>query len=325
MTTCGGSGRGRPTEWHKRIPARNGDYTPINWKGRSISCVKRTGGQLRTSLWRKYRSYEQRTVAFGGLSIVSSLPYLSIPPLHRIHSSQSCRLHLADIIHSLNPSVDHASRSARAETHPNMDASGSVRNTQSRGTATPEPNISAAYSIAQNGTEREREYREGSLNITTNTNVKSRIEFTDSWMDSTIARGRKSTGWPGLSPRHLPLPGSLPTTMPRSSRLAVTAQCGIWQRSNTIYSQVSKVSPACSSAALKLSSSYYAASIFKAVIRGWATLSIQERSNPILRILRDIDQVFPQLDRTSRVAFMYKSHMVLKVRFGLRCSNVHAY
>lgn len=50
-------------------------------------------------------------------------------------------------------------------------------------------------------------------------------------------------------------------------------------------------------------------------------MSIEEWTNPILRILRDIDQVFPELDQVSRVAFMYKSHILLKVGLKLCCSN----
>ncbi|CZR67335.1 uncharacterized protein PAC_17234 [Phialocephala subalpina] len=208
---------------------------------------------------------------------------------------------------------DNTLRSARAEGFLNGDVRGSVDNVQSASNATPEPNVWASNGLAQMETEVDREMREDYPDTTANVNFESPIEFTDSWMDNMIYGSRSSTSWPGLSrARPQPFPSPLSTMMPVASRPRGTAQCQIWQRSNTIYSQVSKVGPACSSAALKLSSTYYAASIFKAVIKGWTSLSIQERSNPILRILREIDQVFPQLDRTSRVAFMYKSHMVLK-------------
>ncbi|KAE9379670.1 hypothetical protein N431DRAFT_478623 [Stipitochalara longipes BDJ] len=206
---------------------------------------------------------------------------------------------------------DNTSQSAGAESSPNMDTRDFVYNLQSASNITPESNISASNSLARIDTEVDGETREDCPSITTNTEFESTIEFTDSWMDNMITGSRNSTRWPGLSlPRQFP--NSHSTMMPVSSRLGGTTQCQIWQRSNKIYSQVSKVSSACSSAALELNSTYYAASIFKAVIEGWDTLSIQEQSNPILRILRDIDQVFPRLDRTSRVAFMYKSHMNLK-------------
>lgn len=179
-----------------------------------------------------------------------------------------------------------------------------------------EPSVWTSNSLAQVDIEVDREMRECYPDITANINFEGAIESADSWMDNMIAGSRNSISWPGLSlPQPFPSPFS--TMTPISPRLGGTMQCQIWQRSNMIYSQVSKVSPVCSSAALKHSSTYYAGSIFKAVINGWAALSIQERSNPILRILRDIDQVFPQLDQTSRVAFMYKSHMVLKVRLKI--------
>lgn len=187
-----------------------------------------------------------------------------------------------------------------------------------------EPKVWALNNLPQIDTELGREMPQDCLDSTVNNNLESAIQYTDSWMDNTFADSRNTTIWPGLGPpRSRQFPSLLSTIMPISSRQGPTAQCKIWERSNTIYSQVCKVSPAYSSDALKLSSAHYAAAIFKAVIKGWATLSIQERSNPILRILRDIDQVFPRLDPTSRVAFMYKSHTVLKVRVKLVLLIVH--
>jgi hypothetical protein len=193
----------------------------------------------------------------------------------------------------------------------------SVDNAKSASNDTLEPKVWASKNLPQIDTELDREMRQDCLDSTVNNNLESAIQYTDSWMDNTFAGSRNNTSWPGPPPRSRQFPSLLSTMMPISSCQGPTVQCKIWERSNTIYSQVCKVSPACSSDALKLSSTYYAAAIFKAVIKGWATLSIQERSNPILRILRDIDQVFPRLDPTSRVAFMYKSHTVLKVRFKL--------
>jgi hypothetical protein len=195
----------------------------------------------------------------------------------------------------------------------------SVDSAKSASNNTLEPKVWASNNLPQIDTELGREMPQDCLDSTVNNNLESAIQYTDSWMDNTFAGSRNTTSWPGLGPppRSRQFPSLLSTIMPISSRQRPTVQCKIWERSNTIYSQVCKVSPAYSSDALKLSSAYYAAAIFKAVIKGWVTLSIQERSNPILRILRDIDQVFPRLDPTSRVAFMYKSHTVLKVRVNL--------
>lgn len=93
--------------------------------------------------------------------------------------------------------------------------------------------------------------------------------------------------------------------------------CPVWERSNRIYAQISQVSPAAASQALGLSSAHYADMILKAVINGWNTLNSAERANPIMRTLGDMDQVFSELDPVSRAAFMYKSHMLLKVGFEI--------
>jgi hypothetical protein len=134
------------------------------------------------------------------------------------------------------------------------------------------------------------------------------LHFTDSWMDD-LPPVRGSRNPPGLDPYSWL--GPLTTASPRLSVGVV--RCPIWQRSNKIYSQISEVTAAVASGALQLSSAHYADMIFKAVVNGWGALNGQERSNPIMRTLRDIDQVFPQLDSISRAAFMYKSHMLLRV------------
>lgn len=269
------------------------------------------------SLWRKYRCYEQRTAAFAGLSTVSSLPCFPMPPPHRIIPRKSVRCTFTDIYDRPDPVVDDdTSRSTRVDGFGGLRAS--VVNVQPARNATPEPKASASNSLAQMDTEVDREMRENFSDTTATFQFESPIKFTDSWMDNMIGGSRNRTNWASLKRvRPWSFPSPLSTMMPGASSSESTMQCHIWQRSNTIYSQVSKVSPTCSSAALKLSPTYYAGSIFKAVINGWASLSIQERSNPILQILKEIDQVFSQLDRTSRVAFMYKSHMVLKVPLKL--------
>lgn len=134
------------------------------------------------------------------------------------------------------------------------------------------------------------------------------VQFTDSWMDEMPAvRGARNV--PSLDPYSWLGLFSL-----SSPGMAVgVARCPIWERSNNIYSQISKVTPAVAAGALQLTSAHYADMIFKAVVNGWGALNGQERSNPIMRTLRDIDQVFPRLDSASRAAFMYKSHMLLRV------------
>lgn len=141
---------------------------------------------------------------------------------------------------------------------------------------------------------------------------KDILYYTDSWMDG-ATNGAIARDCPEqLDP--FALFGILSTATPSITlQLPRGVQCPIWERSNNIYSQISDVSPAAASRALRLSSARYADMIFKAVINGWAALSNKERSNPIMKILQDISPIFSQLDQVSRAAFMYKGHMLLKV------------
>ena len=98
--------------------------------------------QLHMSLWRKYRSYEQRKAAFAELSTVSSLPCSPKLSPHRITPRKSVRCTFTDMYHRPNLFTgDNNSRSARAESFSNGDLSGSVRNAQSASNATLEPSV----------------------------------------------------------------------------------------------------------------------------------------------------------------------------------------
>jgi hypothetical protein len=107
--------------------------------------------------------------------------------------------------------------------------------------------------------------------------------------------------------------GPLATAM-QPPGLTRTASCSgmspTWKRFNRIYAQIAFVKQAEASQALALGSAHYADMIFKAVINGWSALDPEERNNPIMRTLSDMDQVFLELDPVSRAAFMYKSHML---------------
>lgn len=169
---------------------------------------------------------------------------------------------------------------------------------------------SASNSLVLNG-EQARKRRQTVADITAESNSGSVLNFTESWMDKkAIVRTDKAhadlTPWAWLSPIASMMP---PPARPPTNGM----QCQIWEKSNKIYSQISTVPPAAASAALRLNPMDYANLIFKAVINGWASLNTWERSNPIMKALSDIDQVFSELDQVSRAAFLYKSHMLLKV------------
>lgn len=54
----------------------------------------------------------------------------------------------------------------------------------------------------------------------------------------------------------------------------------------------------------------------KVVKDGWDSLSMWERSNPILEILREVDQhLFWDLDPITKIADIYKSMLILKLKF----------
>ncbi|KFZ13384.1 hypothetical protein V502_06634 [Pseudogymnoascus sp. VKM F-4520 (FW-2644)] len=158
--------------------------------------------------------------------------------------------------------------------------------------------------------EHARKRRQTVAEMTAESNSESVLNFTESWMDKKVVDKTDKnpidlSPWAWLSP--------ISTMMPPPARPPTRGmQCQIWEKSNKIYSQIATVTPACASAALRLSPSDYANLIFKAVINGWASLDAWERTNPIMKALADIDQVFSQLDQVSRAAFMYKSHMLLK-------------
>lgn len=143
-----------------------------------------------------------------------------------------------------------------------------------------------------------------------NGDSQASLQFTDSWMDK-MAVGNDIKRSPNLNP--FTFLGPLATAMPSIGRTRTGFTYGsTWERSNRIYGQIFDVSPSAACQALALSSAHYADMIFKAVIKGWSALNSEERNNPIMRTLGDMDQVFSELDPVSRAAFMYKSHMLLK-------------
>ncbi|KFY16441.1 hypothetical protein V492_01327 [Pseudogymnoascus sp. VKM F-4246] len=168
--------------------------------------------------------------------------------------------------------------------------------------------------------EQSRKRRQTVGEITAENNSGNVLNYTESWMDKKVVD--KTDNSPiDLSPWAAFL-SPMSTMMPPPARPATRGmQCQIWEKSNKIYSQISTVTPAAAAAALRLSPSDYANLIFKAVINGWASLDTSERSNPIMKALADIDQVFSQLDQVSRAAFMYKSHMLLKYHIDPEKSN----
>jgi len=136
--------------------------------------------------------------------------------------------------------------------------------------------------------------------------------FSDSWDSAIVPRTRaraRSSQTPDPNQLWAKLYPSLPTPPPQRIRHA--APCRIWQTSNRIYAKMFNIKISRSGSADEISTG----SLFKAVKDGWGALSPEELRNPALAVLREIDQqIFPTLDRVTRVALMHKSHLLMKVR-----------
>jgi len=87
--------------------------------------------------------------------------------------------------------------------------------------------------------------------------------------------------------------------------------CKIWQKANAIYAKIFDYNRDRVYEADRTDPG----SLVKFVKDGWNTMSPKERSNPILQILREVDQhLFWDLDPVTKIANLYKSMLLLKVR-----------
>lgn len=102
-----------------------------------------------------------------------------------------------------------------------------------------------------------------------------------------------------------PLETSLPASTPISYK-----PCALWQRANSIYAQMF----AFSRERAALANHADEGSLVKVVKFGWGSVSLEEKSNPLLIILKEVDQqLFWDLDPVTKIANLYKSWLLLKV------------
>jgi hypothetical protein len=107
------------------------------------------------------------------------------------------------------------------------------------------------------------------------------------------------------------LPCPLKTAMPEPPAPNFVP-CKIWQKANSIYAGIFDYPRERILSANKVD----AGSLFKVVKEGWGSLSLKERANPILQILKEVDQcLFWDLDPVTKIANLYKSMLLLKVSF----------
>jgi hypothetical protein len=122
--------------------------------------------------------------------------------------------------------------------------------------------------------------------------------------------------WDGMSNarifEHTPfwnLPSPLKTGMPEPP-IPDFIPCKIWQKANAIYAGIFDYPRDRIAAANKVDPG----SLFKVVKEGWGSLSLKERANPVLQILKEVDQnLFWDLDPVTKIANLYKSMLLLKV------------
>ena len=131
--------------------------------------------------------------------------------------------------------------------------------------------------------------------------------------------------WEGLNastfydPNLWTVPNPLDTMM---SRPAVPdfVPCKIWQKANAIYGKMFAFDDR---ERVASASTVDPGSLFQFVKEGWDSLTVQERSNPMLQILKEVDQqIFLDLDPVTKVANLYKSHLLLKYYFNRQTHNL---
>lgn len=101
------------------------------------------------------------------------------------------------------------------------------------------------------------------------------------------------------------------TPWPPVKSIQQSKNCRIWKRTNEIYGRISNIGIPKTRAVNELG----VGTLFKAMNEGWEALSEKELNNPILQILKGIDQeMLPNSDPTTKLAVMYKNQLLLKVR-----------
>lgn len=115
---------------------------------------------------------------------------------------------------------------------------------------------------------------------------------------------------------HPPVP---PHLDPKSHPISTTP-CQIWKFANKIYGNIFAIPPSEATSAARFDSGL----LFQVIRDGWDTLNLEQKANPVLRILRDVDQqLFMHLDPTSRLAIVYKSQALVKVSHPSTLIRLH--
>ncbi|KUJ07683.1 uncharacterized protein LY89DRAFT_742453 [Mollisia scopiformis] len=114
--------------------------------------------------------------------------------------------------------------------------------------------------------------------------------------------------------------GSLPSIMRSlTPTLPEYEPCEVWKKANAIYARIFNFDRQKIAEADQIDGG----SLVRVVKDGWNSLSVVERSNPVIEILREVDQyLFWDLDPVTKVANLYKSMLILKYYFNAGSHNL---
>ena len=146
------------------------------------------------------------------------------------------------------------------------------------------------------------------------TNLVRKIpDWTTSLDEASVALRSHLDGQRRPKSRPAPLwniPSPVKTSLP-TPPLPDFAQCCFWKKANSIYARMFDYDKEKISQANHVDSG----ALFRVVKEGWGSLTPSERENPVLQILEEVDQnLFWDLDPVTKIANLYKSHLLLKVR-----------
>jgi hypothetical protein len=159
--------------------------------------------------------------------------------------------------------------------------------------------------------------------VETESNIlRHNFEWTDSFDEASVAFTSRWDGLPRSNlydPSFWTVPNPVETTM-SAPAVPDFVPCKIWQKANAIYAKIFDFEKG---ERVSAANTVDSGSLFKVVKEGWDSLTFQERNNPMLQILKEVDQqLFWDLDPVTKIANLYKSHLLLKYYFNKQRHNL---
>jgi hypothetical protein len=142
--------------------------------------------------------------------------------------------------------------------------------------------------------------------------VRESVEWTNSLDETAVA---VTSRWDGMRSPNFKQPPIWGLPSPVKSRLPTPSppefvQCEFWKKATSISERIFDHDKEQILAANNVDSG----ALFKVVKEGWGSLTPQERENPVLQILEEVDRnLFWDLDPVTKIANLYRSHLILKV------------